>query len=143
MKTKSKKTLLNFIRIAGAIAVFAAVYFFGGFQPVPENLYETQKMQKGMKEGYYVEKWCSPDFGRREYVLYDKTRVDCLSKDYAIEFDFAKKWAESIGQSLYYAKMTGKTPAVALILTDPADIKYVKRVEKTAQGIKIFLIQAY
>jgi hypothetical protein len=96
-----------------------------------------------MKEAYYVNQWCSEEFGQQEFVLVDKTRVDCLTKDYAIEFDFAKKWAESIGQSLYYAKMTGKKPAVVLILTDINDYKYVKRVEKVDKDIKIFLIKAY
>ena len=76
-------------------------------------------------------------------ILWDMTRVDCLAKDYAIEFDFAKKWAESIGQSLYYAKMTGKKPAVVLILTDVFDMKYVKRVERTNSDIQIFLIKAF
>ena len=76
-------------------------------------------------------------------VLWDMTRVDCLTKDYAVEFDFAKKWAESIGQALYYSKMTGKSPAIALILTTPNDYHYVKRVERLDNGIKIFLIKAF
>ena len=71
------------------------------------------------------------------------TRIDCLTKDYAIEFDFAKKWAESIGQSLYYAKLTNRNPAVVLILTAPTDYKYVKRIERLDNGIKIFLIKAF
>ena len=100
-------------------------------------------MRSGMKEAYYVSQWCSDDFGKREFVLWDNTRVDCLTKDYAIEFDFAKKWAESIGQALYYAKMTGKKPAVTLILTQLEDYKYVKRIERLDNGIKIFLIKAY
>lgn len=41
-------------------------------------------------EAYYVNQWCTPDFGRKEAILWDMTRVDCLAKDYAIEFDFAK-----------------------------------------------------
>ena len=49
----------------------------------------------------------------------------------------------SIGQSLYYAKMTGKKPAVALILTDLKDYKYVKRIERLDNGIKLFLIHAF
>ena len=73
----------------------------------------------------------------------DKTRVDCLTKDYAIEFDFAKKWAESAGQALYYGKMTGKKPAVVLILEAPSDLKYVKRVEKISSDIQIFLVKAF
>ena len=69
--------------------------------------------------------------------------MDCLTKDYAIEFDFAKKWAESIGQSLYYSKLTGKKPAVVLILSSPTDYKYVKRIERLENDIQIFLIKAY
>ena len=76
-------------------------------------------------------------------MLWDNTRVDCLAKDYAIEFDFAKKWDESIGQALYYAKMTGKKPAVAIILTELSDYRYVKRIERLDNGIKIFLIKAF
>lgn len=138
-----KRTRTKVIKILVLLILSFVGYFFFGIQEVPKNLYEVQKMKPQMKEGYYVEQWCSPTFGRREFVLSDKTRVDCLSKDYAIEFDFAKKWAESIGQSLYYSKMTGKAPAVALILTDSSDMKYVRRVERVEQGIKIFLIQAY
>ena len=44
-----------------------------------------------MKESFYVSQWCRDDFGKQEFVLWDNTRVDCLTKDYAIEFDFAKK----------------------------------------------------
>lgn len=51
-----------------------------------------------------------------EYKLEDNTRVDCLTPDYAVEFDFASKWAESIGQSLYYAQKTKRKPAVVLIM---------------------------
>ena len=66
-----------------------------------------------------------------------------MTKDYAIEFDFAKKWAESVGQSLYYAKMTNRLPAVAIILTKWSDMIYVKRIERLNNGIKIFLIKAF
>lgn len=100
-------------------------------------------MRSGMQEAYYVSQWCRDDFGKREFMLWDLTRVDCLTKDYAIEFDFAKKWAESAGQSLYYSKMTGKLPAVVLILTKLSDYRYVKRVERLDSGIKVFLIKAF
>lgn len=117
--------------------------YYLGLNYVPQRLYETTIMAPNQTESYYQNQWCTSDFGRKEAVLWDMTRVDCLAKDYAIEFDFAKKWAESIGQSLYYSKMTGKEPAVALILTSPADYRYVKRVERLDNGIKIFLIRAY
>ena len=57
-------------------------------------------------------------------VQANKTRVDCLTKDYAIEFDFGSKWAESIGQALYYSIQTGKKPGIVLILEKESDIKY-------------------
>ena len=72
-----------------------------------------------------------------------KTRVDCLTDYYAIEFDWAKKWAESIGQSMYYAKMTEKLPAVAIIMRSPIDEKYIRRIIKANNNITIFKIQAY
>lgn len=118
------------------------VYYFG-LNYVPKKLYETQTMKPNQVEAYYQNEWCTPDFGRKEVILWDMTRVDCMTKDYAIEFDFAKKWAESIGQALYYSKLTGKAPAVVLILTSPTDYRYAKRIERLDKGIKLFLIKAY
>lgn len=118
------------------------VYYFG-LNYVPKKLYETQTMKPNQVEAYYQNEWCTPDFGRKEVILWDMTRVDCMTKDYAIEFDFAKKWAESIGQALYYSKLTGKAPAVVLILTSPTDYRYVKRIERLDNEIKLFLIKAY
>ena len=118
------------------------IYYFG-LNYVPQKLYETQKMKPNQVEMYYEDEWCTPDFGRKEVILWDMTRVDCMTKDYAIEFDFAKKWAEAIGQSLYYSKLTGKSPAIVLILTNPTDYRYVKRIERLDNGIKVFLIKAF
>lgn len=92
------------------------------------------------KEAQYVQAYCK---GQVEYRLPDKTRVDCLTDEYAIEFDWAKKWAESIGQSLYYSKMTGKKPAVAIIMLKPEDERYIKRIEAVDKNITIFKIKAY
>lgn len=52
------------------------------------------------------------------------TRCDCLTDEYAIEFDFGYKWAESIDQSLYYALQTGRKPGVVLILENPHERRY-------------------
>lgn len=143
-KTKKKSGYKNkFIAFVISFLCIASGVLYITLNYVPQKLYETQNMRSGMKESYYVSQWCRDDFGKREFVLWDNTRVDCLTKDYAIEFDFAKKWAESIGQSLYYAKMTGKKPAVVLILSQLEDYKYVKRIERLDNGIKIFLIKAY
>ena len=150
-KNDAKTKLENRVNHFGAkcvafcitLVMFAGGVFYLSLNYVPKALYEEQVMLPKMKEAYYVTQWCRDDFGKQEFLLWDNTRVDCLTKDYAIEFDFAHKWAESIGQSLYYAKMTGKKPAVALILTDLKDYRYVKRVERLDNGIKIFLIKAF
>jgi len=55
-----------------------------------------------------------------EHVLPDGTRVDIVTPAYAIEVDFARKWAECIGQALFYGLMTGKKP-VCLVLVGVED----------------------
>ena len=59
-----------------------------------------------------------------EVVLSDRTRVDCLTDEYAIEFDFGKKWSEAIGQSLGYAIETNRTPGIVLIIENKKGYKY-------------------
>ncbi len=141
--TRKKKTSNKVTRFIITFVLMATGIYYFGLSYVPQKWYDTQIMMPNQVESYYVNQWCTPDFGRKEVVLWDLTRVDCLAKDYAIEFDFAKKWAESVGQALYYSKMTGKAPAVVLILTNAADYRYVKRVERLDKGIKIFLVKAY
>lgn len=51
-----------------------------------------------------------------EVVLDDGARVDICTKTHAVEVDFAHKWAECIGQALYYAVKTGKAPVCLLIV---------------------------
>jgi len=82
-------------------------------------------------EADYQEAWCARKGGVTEYRLSDAARVDCLTDDYAIEFDFAEKWGESIGQALLYANETGREPGVVLIMENPeSDYKYLLRLLK-------------
>lgn len=92
-------------------------------------------------EKEYQKVWCNACGGIQEYKLDDKTRVDCLLPEYAIEFDFANKWAESIGQSLYYGLKTNRKPAVVLIMENKTDQKYLDRLNTVADkyGIKVFI----
>jgi hypothetical protein len=52
------------------------------------------------KESVYQDYWCNKRGGILEYELNDKSRVDCLLPDMAVEFDFARKRDECIGQAL-------------------------------------------
>ena len=57
-----------------------------------------------------------------------------MTSCHAVEFDFANKWAESIGQALHYQYMTGKKAMVVLILEDPkTEMVYFNRVKKLGQ----------
>ncbi len=99
--------------------------------------------KKKYYEKHYQTLLCDELGGEMEYVLQDRTRVDCLTDEYAIEVDFAKKWAEGIGQSLYYAHMTGRKPAVGFIMNSEKDKRYFKRLNALAKKyeIKIFIIE--
>jgi len=79
-------------------------------------------------EKYYQTEWCNANGGTMEYKLNDETRVDCLTNDYAVEVEFAKKWAESIGQALYYGEKTGRQPSIVLIIEKQSDMKYYYRI---------------
>lgn len=91
------------------------------------------------KEHYYQAQWCNAQHGIMEFELKGGTRVDCETPLYSVEFDFAKKWAESIGQSLYYGSTTGKTPAIGLILEKPTDIKYYKQIQPLCKKLGIYI----
>jgi len=98
---------------------------------------------KKHNEKYYQTQLCNELDGVMEQSLLDRTRVDCLTDEYAIEVDFAKKWAEAVGQSLYYAQMTEKKPGIGFILRDnKKDRRHLKRVKVLADKyhIKIFKI---
>ena len=92
-------------------------------------------------EAWYVDIWCPDHNGTVEVVLSDKTRVDCLTATTAIEFDFADKWYEAVGQSLHYGKMTQKKAGIVLIVETQNDLKYWNRLVavKKYWGLKIAL----
>ena len=87
--------------------------------------------------------WCIN--GATEYRLEDRTRVDCLTDRHAIEFDFAPKWAEALGQSLHYSRMTGKRAGIVLIYRKPADRRYLERlnavIEQHQLPIDVWVMQ--
>jgi hypothetical protein len=88
----------------------------------------------------YQHAYCSMHNGVEEYELPDKTRVDCLTDEYAIEFDFANKWAESIGQALHYSYITGRKPKIVLILDSKYKNQqkiYYERVKRLGQKYNI------
>lgn len=80
--------------------------------------------ERAYPEKHYQTIWCAAHGGQAEVVLPDKTRCDCVTDTHAIEFDFGSKWAEAIGQALYYAIQTGKKAGIVLILEKESDRRY-------------------
>lgn len=62
--------------------------------------------------------------GTVEYPV-ESGRVDILTDEYAIEVEFANKWKDAIGQSLWYGLQTNRQPAIVLVNKRKADYKYV------------------
>lgn len=89
------------------------------------------------KEKWYQEKWCQANAGQVEVTLPDQTRCDCITATNAIEFDFAHKWAEAIGQALYYSLQTGKRAGVVLIVAKPEERKHWIRLNSTIEHFKL------
>lgn len=84
------------------------------------------------KEVYFQLKFANILNGEIEVVLDDNSRLDILTDTFAIEVDFGKKWAESIGQSLYYSILTGKKAGVLLILDGKSENIFLKRLMAVA-----------
>lgn len=90
------------------------------------------------KEAEYQQAWCNYHKGITEVELDDFTRIDCKTSTHAIEFDFAQKWAECVGQSLHYANKTHKRAGIVLIMENPdKDQFYLQRVLRLAKKYKI------
>jgi hypothetical protein len=88
-------------------------------------------------EKWYQELWCRGQGGQIEVVLSDRTRCDCLTANYAIEFDFGSNWAEAIGQSIYYSLQTEKRAGIVLILENMKDRNYWIRLNTTIQHFNL------
>lgn len=90
-----------------------------------------------LHEKDYQRHWCKKHQGELEYRLSDGTRVDCLTSEYAVEVEYAHKWAEAIGQSLFFAKMTGRKAGIVLIMTAKGDDRFARRLREVAVAEKI------
>ena len=88
-------------------------------------------------ESRYQEAWCNKMGGVMEYRLDDGTRVDCMTGEYAVEVDFAPKFYEAIGQSLFYALKTGKQAGILIILENGTDGRYMDRLYWVAKAERI------
>jgi len=109
-----------------SVLLITAIFFLLAVPVHAKNLH---------KEAEYQSAWCIQPGSIIEYVLPGRTRVDCLLDEWAVEADFAKKWAEAIGQARFYAIKTGRSPGVLLIMEDmERDFKYLARLLVAIEG---------
>lgn len=80
-------------------------------------------------EDDYNREFCDEIGGESEHSLLDgKFRVDCLLPNRsAIEMDWAKKYAECIGQAVLYGAITGLRPGCMLIIRYKKDCHYADK----------------
>lgn len=97
-------------------------------------------------EDHYNRTWCAEQLGvdecpdsACEVVQVDRTRVDCLLPDYAVEADFAAKWYEGLGQAVHYARLTGLRPGVLLIIERRADCRHVERARASVGRVSAWI----
>ena len=82
------------------------------------------------KESYYQKTFCDFWGGVTEVRLDSGTRVDCLTNEAAIEFDFAKNWFNCYAQSLFYGMETFRPPICVLIYDSQRDQRYKRNIER-------------
>ena len=75
---------------------------------------------------------------KKEYRLDDGTRVDLLFENEACEIDWADKWAEGVGQSIYYGLKTHRGPLVILLAKKDGWEKYRDRVQYCGVGCWVY-----
>jgi len=119
--------------VAGLITYLAITLIVNPLQKETPLAKETQSeivaTQRYGTETYWQDIIQKEIGGEKEYRLDDGTRVDLLFEDKACEIDWANKWAEGIGQSIYYGLKTDRPPLVILLAKKDGWEKYRDRVE--------------
>jgi hypothetical protein len=93
--------------------------------------------QKHQPEKFYQNYFAEILHGRTEVVLDDRTRADIVTDTFAIEVDFAHKWAESIGQSHHYALKLHKKAGILLLIDGIKDQRFVNILIQDANDLGI------
>ena len=88
-------------------------------------------------EKWYQDKWCIEHGGRTNVRMPDGTYCDCITDEYAIEFDFAPKWAEALGQSLNYGLQSNRQAAIVLILESDRQLPLWIRLNSVIQNFHL------
>jgi hypothetical protein len=93
--------------------------------------------EKKLNEAHYRDAWAKANGGKVEVRMPDDTRCDVVTKTHAIEVEWAYKWYEGLGQSLWYSFQTNKKAGIVMILRNEKDRKYLIRLRSLIAGKKL------
>ena len=89
-------------------------------------------------EAHYQKAWAAKaNGGKVEVRMPDDTRCDVVTKTHAVEVDWAYKWQEAVGQSLWYSYQSNLKPGIVLILRTEKDRKYLLKLNSLIDGKKL------
>ena len=112
--------------------VFCLFVFFNSLIAINASENEVNKL------------WCIKNNGEEQFRTKDRTFVDCITEDYAIEAEYDYNWKEAIGQSLHYAESTNKRAGILFIKRAKSNKDYygelMRVIEKFHLPITVFVI---
>ncbi|MFQ5432683.1 MAG: hypothetical protein ACE5EN_09270 [Nitrospinota bacterium] len=89
---------------------------------------------------HYQESWCKAFNGKMDVPVKNGGHADCVTKEYAVDVEFAHNWKDAVAQSVLYAIMTNKKPAIVLIVENPEwEMKYLDRLKAVTGHLDIML----
>ena len=94
---------------------------------------------KTESEAFYQDLFNVVAVGKVEVRLPDGTRCDVVTETHAIEVEFARKWCEGFGQSLWYGFQLNKKPGICLILESEKDRRFLIRLNSLIAHQKLDL----
>ena len=83
--------------------------------------------------------------GISQFTTKDRTYVDCLTDEYAVETEYDYNWKEAVGQSLHYAETTDRKAAILLIQRSSSKKNYLLELNRVIQKfdlpIKVYVTE--
>ena len=127
LKNKSKRSYLPSMILSGLLALSWCL--------APQQLVAGETV----REAEHTRRLAVQYDAQSEVVLWDKTRADLVGSTWVGEVDWAPKWAEGIGQALYYSIVMDRQP-VLFLLTKRGEERFVYRAQTVCAKYKINLI---
>lgn len=96
-------------------------------------------------ERAFSDLWCEEEGGEAQARLADGSKVDCLTAEYAVEFDTGKTGNayRCTGQAMYYAKVSGRKPLCILIQQEGiSDTRFELAVRRIVPPVEVRCMNA-